>query len=183
MRFLRFHPILLVAGVMLGVIAAIVIGSVALPSAAGNGEGGCYITGGSYIEIGEGQGDSSGGNAMGMKDGSVRGKWQHTTHSGDVFNGKATWLRCWHDGGSGPEVPRAEPNIAEGGGYGQWNGMEGYTFVVLATDRSEGGIGSDSYSIQVFDSAGALVYEVDAPISAGNIQIHPLNQGHPYTTT
>ena len=61
--------------------------------------------------------------------------------------------------------------------------MEGYTFRIHASDRAEGGVGSDSYSIQVTEPFGPVVYEADAPISGGNIQIHPANRGHPYQGT
>jgi len=149
--------------------------------------GGCFVTGIGHIGdaadhpgAGRADQDSFGGNAMGMKDGTVRGEWQNTTHLGDLFHGQATWLRCWKDDGIGPEVPRAIPNNAEWGGPGLWNHEEGYSFRVHAQDRAEGGHHIDFYSITVFGPDGSLVYEEGDLIDGGNFQIHPPNNGHPY---
>jgi len=53
--------------------------------------GGCFVTGIGHIGdadnrpgAGRAKQDSFGGNAMGMRDGSVRGQWQNTTHLGDL---------------------------------------------------------------------------------------------------
>ena len=77
-------------------------------------EEGCWITGGGHLGdanarggAGKNRQDSFGFNAMGTKQGTVRGQIQNTTHLGDVFHGQATWLECWRDGGEGPEVPKA----------------------------------------------------------------------------
>lgn len=149
--------------------------------------GGCFVTGIGHIGdeanhpgAGRAGEDSFGGNAMGMRDGSVRGEWQNTTHQGDLFHGQATWLRCWKDEGEGPEVPRAIPNVAEWGGPGKWNHDEGFTFQVHAEDRREGGSHFDYYGITVWDAAGAVIYEEGDLIDGGNFQIHPPNGGHPY---
>ena len=152
--------------------------------------GGCFVTGIGHIGdennhpgAGRAGEDSFGGNAMGMKDGTVRGQWQNTTHQGDLFHGQATWLRCWKDDGEGPQVPRAIPNNAEWGGPGLWNHEEGYTFRVHAADRREGGHHADEYEIFVFGPDGELVYSESEIIDGGNFQIHPPNNGHPYETT
>lgn len=150
---------------------------------------GCFVTGIGHIGdeanhpgAGRAEEDSFGGNAMGMRDGTVRGEWQNTTHLGDLFHGEASWLRCWKDEGEGPEVPRAIPNVAEWGGSGKWNHAEGYTFQIRAEDRREGGSHFDYYGITVWDSVGAVVYEEGDLIDGGNFQIHPPNSGHPYST-
>jgi hypothetical protein len=156
-------------------------------------EGGCWITGGGHIGSADSHGgagqndqDSFGFNAMGMKDGRVRGELQNTTHLGDLFHGQATWIRCWKDEGIGPEVPRAIPNNAQWGGPGTWNHEEGYTWEAHLADRAEGGSHQDEYEIWVYGPDGALVYtqnaSMDLVITGGNFQIHPPNNGHPYTT-
>jgi hypothetical protein len=170
-----------------------------------NDVGGCFVTGIGHIGSDEnGNGisdqpgagranqDSYGGNAMGMKDGDVRGQWQNTTHLGDVFHGQATFLYCWNDGGPGPDVPVAEPNRAIWGGPGQWNHEDGYLFIVSAADYKEGkedadaGI-RDAYAITIYydtdgdgvaTDADEIVYE-ETDCVFGNFQIHPPNQGHP----
>jgi hypothetical protein len=168
-------------------------GFVLAEEAKGNPEidrGGCWVTGIGHIGdenehpgAGRADQDSFGGNAMGMKDDTVRGQWQNTTHTGHVFHGQATWLRCWKDSGLGPEVPRAIPNNAEWGGPGKWDHQDGYTFRVHAQDRAEGGHHIDTYSIIVYDSTGAVTYEQPlVHISGGNFQIHPPNNGHPYSS-
>ena len=156
-------------------------------------EGGCWITGGGHIGdsnshggAGQNDQDSFGFNAMGMKDGTVRGELQNTTHLGDLFHGEATWIRCWKDEGDGPQVPKAVPNNAEWGGAGVWNHEEGYTWEAHLADRAEGGSHRDEYEIWVWAADGSLVYSQtaadDLVITGGNFQIHPPNNGHPYTT-
>ena len=154
--------------------------------------GGCWITGGGHIGdssshggAGQNDQDSFGFNAMGMKDGTVRGELQDTTHLGDVFHGEATWIHCWKDDGIGPEVPHAIPNNAEWGGTGEWNHAAGHTWRAHLADRAEGGSHQDEYELYVFGPDGALVYSQtaaqDLVITGGNFQIHPPNAGHPYT--
>lgn len=149
--------------------------------------GGCFVTGIGHIGdaenhpgAGRADQDSFGGNAMGMKDGSVRGQWQNTTHLGDLFHGSVSWLRCWNDGGLGPEVPRAIPNVAQWGGLGKWNHVEGYRFMVRAADRAEGGHHIDEYAITIWNPEGNVIYSENEIIDGGNFQIHPPNAGHPY---
>ncbi len=172
-------------------------------------EGGCFVTGIGHIgsdENGDGisdqpgagvaNQDSYGGNAMGMKDGRVRGQWQNTTHledDKDVFHGQAEFLYCWNDGNPGPDVPEAYPNRAIWGGPGQWNHEKGYLFIVSSADYKEGKEGDDAllrdaYAIRVYrdtDENGVataddeLVYE-ETDCVFGNFQIHPPNNGHPY---
>ncbi|MBI2897452.1 MAG: hypothetical protein HYY06_28090 [Deltaproteobacteria bacterium] len=154
-------------------------------------EGGCWITGGGHIGdenshggAGQNDQDNFGFNAMGMKQGYVRGEIQDTTHLGDVFHGQATWIRCWKDEGLGPEVPKAIPNNAEWGGPGSWNHEDGYTWKAHLADRAEGGSHMDEYEIWVWNAEGELIYSQtatdDLVITGGNFQIHPPNDGHPY---
>ncbi|MCB9555590.1 MAG: hypothetical protein H6707_05750 [Deltaproteobacteria bacterium] len=172
--------------------------------------GGCWVTGIGHIgEDTDGDGvsdqpgagraeqDSFGGNAMGMKDGRIRGQWQNTTHLLDgkhKFHGQATFLHCFNDGGPGPDVPKAIPNRAIWGGPGQWDHQPGYLFIVSAADYKEGKDGldrerRDAYAITIYrdvdgdghaSSADQIVYE-ESDCIFGNFQIHPPNQGHPYT--
>lgn len=154
-------------------------------------EGGCWITGGGHIGSADSTGgagrhnqDSFGFNAMGMKDGRVRGELQNTTHLGDVFHGQATFIECWRDDGIGPEVPVAIPNNARWGGTGTFNREPGYTFEAHLADRAEGGSHVDEYELWIYGPTGELVYsqtaEDDRVITGGNFQIHPPNAGHPY---
>jgi len=171
--------------------------------------GGCWVTGighigsdlnGNGISDKPGAGaanqDSFGGNAMGMKDGTVRGQWQNTTHLADgkhKFHGQANFIYCWNDGGPGPDVPKAYPNRAIWGGPGKWDHQDGYVFIVSAADYKEGKDGNDAnirdaYAITVYEdvdgdgkatSADTIIYE-ESDCVFGNFQIHPPNNGHPY---
>ncbi|MBW2735562.1 MAG: hypothetical protein JRH20_24520 [Deltaproteobacteria bacterium] len=133
-------------------------------------EGGCWVTGigtfGKALTR-----DSFGGNAMTMKDGSVRGEWQHTDHYDELeaqkngqnlFHGKVTYIACQrYDSLNGPEVPKAEPNFANWGGSGRFNGEDGYFFDVQAFDHAEGGIHHDRYVIRIFAPDKTLVLAAD----------------------
>jgi len=133
-------------------------------------EGGCWITGIGTFGKGVTR-DSFGGNGMTMKDGRVRGQWQHTDHfdvSGsqkngqNLFHGQVEYLRCkLFPTLNGPEVPKAVPNYAEWGGPGTFNHEEGYWFDVQAFDHAEGGIYRDRYKITVKDPDGNVVLEAD----------------------
>lgn len=163
-------------------------------------DGGCWVTGighigadnnGNGISDQPGAGvanqDTYGGVTMGMRDGSVQGQWQNTTHLEDgmhVFHGQADFLYCWNDGGPGPDVPRAEPNRAIWGGTGTWDHEEGYLFIVSAADYKEGKDAADAnirdaYAITIYDEDGTIIYE-ETDCVFGNFQIHPPNSGHPY---
>ena len=133
-------------------------------------EGGCWVTGIGTFGKGVTR-DSFGGNAMTMKDGRVRGEWQHTDHfdaSGtqkngqNLFHGQVTYLVCKsYPSLSGPEVPKAVPNYANWGGTGRFNGVDGYFFDVTAFDHAEGGIHRDRYTIRIYDAQHNLVLEAD----------------------
>jgi hypothetical protein len=136
-------------------------------------EGGCWITGGGHIGddssfggAGQNDQDSFGFNAMGMKDGRVRGELQNTTHLGDVFHGHATWIICWKDDGLGPEVPRAIPNNAAWGGHGSWNHVEGYAWEAHLADHAEGGSHMDEYELWITADPPA---ERRPPVPGGRI--------------
>jgi len=133
-------------------------------------EGGCWVTGIGTFGKGVTR-DSFGGNAMTMKDGSVRGEWQHVDHfdvSGsqkngqNLFHGKVEYIRCERFPTlNGPEVPKAVPNFANWGGHGKFNHVDGYKFDVRAFDHAEGGIYRDRYAIQIWDPEGNLVLEAN----------------------
>ena len=133
-------------------------------------DGGCWVTGIGTFGKGPSR-DSFGGNAMTMKNGSVRGQWQHVDHfdvSGrqnngqNLFHGSVDYLRCQrYPTLNGPQVPKAEPNFANWGGTGRFNGEDGYRFDVRAFDHAEGGIFADRYAITIWDSEGTVVLEAD----------------------
>lgn len=133
-------------------------------------EGGCWVTGIGTFGKGATR-DSFGGNGMTMKDGSVRGEWQHTDHFDEagttnngqnLFHGQVTYLACKrYDELNGPEVPKAYPNFANWGGIGRFNGEDGYYFDIKAFDHAEGGIHRDRYVIRIFDPDKQLVLAAD----------------------
>lgn len=132
-------------------------------------KGGCWVTGIGTFGKGDTR-DSFGGNGMTMKDGSVRGEWQHTDHfdeSGttnngqNLFHGKVTYIACRKFPLPGPEVPKAIPNYANWGGIGRFNGVDGYYFDVKAFDHAEGGIHKDRYMIDIYDPQKQLVLHAD----------------------
>ena len=150
---------------------------------------GCFVIGGGNLA----NGNSFGGNVMGMKDGRVRGEWQHT-NGAYAFHGYAEFLYSYHDGGSGPEVPRAYPNRAIFGGMGTLQGQPGYLWIVAVADYKEGkesedaGL-SDAYGICIYrdvdgdgiaTAADEIVYELYECVSGGNVQLIPPTDGHPY---
>jgi hypothetical protein len=139
-------------------------------------EGGCWVTGIGTFGKGDSR-DSFGGNAMTMRDGSVRGEWQHVDHfdvtgaqrnGQNLFHGQVEYIHCEkYPTLSGPEVPVAEPNYATWGGHGRYNGVDGYSFEVEAFDHGEGGIFLDRYIIKVRDPSGAIVLEADGAATNG----------------
>jgi hypothetical protein len=133
-------------------------------------EGGCWVTGIGTFGKGDTR-DSFGGNGMTMKDGSVRGEWNHVDHldeSGSQkngqnhFHGQVDYLNCFlYPTLNGPDVPKATPNYAIWGGAGTYNNEEGYTFEVRAFDHSEPGAHHDRYEMDVWGPDGALVLHAD----------------------
>jgi hypothetical protein len=169
------------------------------------GQGGCWVTGGGYIQDADGN-DSFGGNAMPMKSGSVRGEWEHVDHgTGDKSHGEVQYIVCRHVNEPGPGQPSGpshnfDINQVYFGGPARWfeNGSwaDGYWFDVMAEDHGEpgnshaatNGHGSgvpDFYHFTVRKLAGAnqsgpVVYDTQGDLVGGNLQIHPPNNGHPY---
>jgi len=172
-------------------------------------EGGCWVSGGGTLGCaGDSQRGSFGGNAMTMKDRSVRGTWTHISQDSEViFQGEVHYIICKKFPSlSGPGVPTAYPNYANFGGTGVFNGDDGYYFDVKVFDHGEPGKYRDRYAIDIYDSTKTLVYHADGQntrychecledddvtldlawvldlgcISGGNVQIHPPVGGHPY---
>lgn len=155
-------------------------------------EGGCWITGIGYV-IDDGTHDNFGGNGMSMKDGSIRGEWEHVDHATGVkYHGRIDYLFCRHVDEPGPGQPSGpdhlfDLNQAYYGGIGRryepgvgW--QEGFWFDVMAEDHGEPG-NTDEYYFTVrrtTDTTNAL-YDTGDILGGGNFQIHPPNNGHPYT--
>jgi hypothetical protein len=169
-------------------------------------EGGCWITGIGFIIDADGH-DNFGGNGMPMKDGSIRGEWEHVDHgTDDKFHGQVQYLVCRHVPEPGPGVPNGPQhdlttNQAYYGGPGRWftpdaGWADGYWFDVMAEDHGEpgnkagpgqhGSGGPDFYHFTARllasgTQSGAVVYDTAGDIVGGNFQIHPPNTGHPFT--
>jgi hypothetical protein len=150
----------------------------------GNGmppeQGGCWVTGIGTFGKGATR-DSFGGNGMVMKDGRIRGEWEHVDHfdvtgtqkdGQNIFHGQVEFLRCEKYAQlPGPDVPKADPNFATWGGTGRYNGVDGYTFQVWAWDHGEPGRLIDRYAIKVWDRDSNVVLVADGsvtPTSASN---------------
>ena len=163
--------------------------------------GGCWITGGGFIVDGDGH-DSFGGNAMPMKSGSIRGQWEHVDHgTGNKLHGEPSYIVCRHVAEPGPGAntgPKHDftMNQAYFGGNarafvnGTWH--DGYWFDVMVEDHGEGkgakAGGPDYYhltlrKIDAANASGVIVYDTEANMSGGNIQLHPPNNGHPFTSS
>jgi hypothetical protein len=172
--------------------------------------GGCWITGGGYILNQNGSNDSYGGNGMPMKDGTIRGEWENVDHgTGDKSHGQVHYLVCRHVDEPGPGQPSGPShnfniNQAYYGGPARWftagstggGWADGYWFDVFIEDHGEpgnkagpgnhGSGGPDYYHFTirkyVSDTVpGDVVFDTQAPVSGGNLQIHPPNNGHPST--
>ncbi|HJZ87274.1 MAG TPA: hypothetical protein VKN99_19005 [Polyangia bacterium] len=172
--------------------------------------GGCWITGIGYIVDADGH-DNFGGNGMGMKDGSVRGEWEHVDHgTGDKFHGQVQYLFCRQVPEPGPGQPSGPDhnfllNQAYYGGPGRWfvpgtGWQDGFWFDVMAEDHGEpgnkpgpmqhGGAGPDFYHFTARQFTGGvqsgtpvIVYDTAGDIVGGNFQIHPPNNGHPFVSS
>jgi hypothetical protein len=165
------------------------------------GAGGCWITGGGFIVDGDGH-DSFGGNAMPMKSGAIRGQWEHVDHgTGNKLHGEPSYIVCRHVAEPGPGANNGPKhdftmNQAYFGGNarafvnGTWH--EGYWFDVMVEDHGEGkgakAGGPDYYhltlrKIDAANASGVIVYDTEANMSGGNIQLHPPNNGHPFTSS
>jgi hypothetical protein len=169
-------------------------------------QGGCWVTGGGFIVDADGN-DNYGGNAMPMKDGTIRGEWEHVDHgTGDKSHGEARYIVCRHVDEPGPGQPSGPShnfniNQVYFGGPARWSTpaagwQDGYWFDVFAEDHGEpgnkpgpgnhGSMGPDYYHFTIRkmvgqNQSGEVVYDTQGDIVGGNIQIHPPNNGHPYT--
>jgi hypothetical protein len=155
-------------------------------------EGGCWITGGGFVTDDDGK-DTFGGNAMPMKDGTVRGEWENIEHgTGDNTHGQAHYIFCRVVPGPGPGHPNGPKhdfvdNQAYFGGPATYNGASGYWFDAVVEDHGEPGR-LDTYQITVRQGAsltsggGTVVFQESGVMTqGGNIQLHPPNAGHPFT--
>lgn len=55
-------------------------------------------------------------------------------------------------------------------GFGSWNGLPGYRFLVTASDRGEPGVDVDTFSLVVTSPAGIVVESISGALRGGNIQ-------------
>ena len=155
-------------------------------------EGGCWITGIGYLLDGATR-DNFGGNGMPMKQGYLRGEWEHVDHeTGDKLHGRVDYLYCRHVDEPGPGVPNGpdhdfDINQAYYGGPGRWyepgtGWQDGYWFDVMAEDHGEPGKLDEYYfTVRRSDNTGQIVYAAGGVLGGGNFQIHPPNAGHPFT--
>lgn len=172
--------------------------------------GGCWVTGiGHLLDVYNNDGkDNFGGNGMPMKDGRIRGEWEHVDHgTGVKYHAKIAYLVCQHVDEPGPGVPNGpnhDFNINEafyGGparkftpGLG-W--ADGYWIDIVADDHGEpgnkpgpghhGSGGPDTYVFTAreyyadVNDVSPVEYIAGTDINGGNFQIHPPVGGHPYT--
>lgn len=172
--------------------------------------GGCWVTGiGHLLDVYNSDGkDNFGGNGMPMKDGRIRGQWEHVDHgTGVKYHGQVAYLVCQRVDEPGPGVPNGpnhdfDLNEAFYGGPARrftpdvgWE--DGFWFDIVADDHGEhgnkdgagnhGSGGPDTYifTARPYDAAtntaGELDYMAGYEINGGNFQIHPPVGGHPYT--
>lgn len=169
--------------------------------------GGCWVTGGGFIDETAGK-DTFGGNGMPMKDGTVRGEWENIDHvGGGDMHGQVQYLFCRHVDEPGPGQPSGPShnftmNQVYFGGPASWSATGaaggGYWFDVMAEDHGEpgnkpgpgnhGSGGPDYYHVTVRQMSGAnqsgqVVFDAEGALVGGNIQIHPPNNGHPYSSS
>ncbi len=168
--------------------------------------GGGFIVGPNVTTGAEPDGhDNFGGNAKPMKDGRIQGHWNHVDHgTGNHAKGKPEYIVCRRVDEPGPGQPGGKKGFTMNqvyfGGPAEWRSNDtwasGYWFDVVAKDHGEpgsvphaknGGM-PDTYhfTIRLVDdpqkqASGAIVYETKGVLEGGNIQMHPPNNGHPYT--
>jgi hypothetical protein len=140
-----------------------------------------------------------------MKDGTIRGEWENVDHgTGNTLHGQVQYLVCRHVNEPGPGQPSGPShnftmNQAYFGGPADFAGMSsGYWFDVMVEDHGEpgnqpgpgnhGSGGPDFYHVTIRKMMGAnmsgpVVYDAAGDLSGGNIQIHPPNNGHPFTAS
>lgn len=121
------------------------------------GEGGCWVTGGGFIDAaslappGPADGhDNFGGNAKPMKRGDVSGHWNHVDHgTGNHALGRPEYIMCRTVEGAGPGQPGGKKVLVANqvyfGGHAQWRTAadatwrDGFWFDVVAEDHGEPG--------------------------------------------
>ena len=153
------------------------------------------MTGGGFVIDNDGK-DTFGGNGMPMKSGAVRGEWEHQDHgTGDAMHGQVAYLYCRKVAGAGPGHPNGpqhnfDLNQVYYGGPGRWMAggawSDGYWFDVVAEDHGEPGR-ADFYQITIrkyvgVNQSGPIVYQTSGNLAGGNIQLHPPNNGHPFSS-
>lgn len=168
--------------------------------------GGGFIVGPNVTSGADADGhDNFGGNAKPMRDGRIQGHWNHVDHgTGNHAKGKPEYIVCRHVDEPGPGQPGGKKGFTMNqvyfGGPAEWrsNGTwaSGYWFDVVAKDHGEpgsvphakNGFMPDTYhfTIRLMDDpakqvSGAIAYETKGVLEGGNIQMHPPNNGHPYT--
>jgi hypothetical protein len=166
-------------------------------------EGGCWVTGGGFIEAAstvpnapaDGH-DNFGGNAKPMKQGNISGHWNHVDHgTGNHAKGRPEYIFCRTVAGPGPKQPGGKKGMTTNqvyfGGHAQWRDKvsgawaDGYWFDVVAEDHGEPGT-NDTYHFSIRQisnpaagASGTVIYNTAGTLVGGNIQIHPSNPGHP----
>jgi hypothetical protein len=141
---------------------------------------------------------------MPMKDGRVRGQWQHVDHgSSRKAHGQVAYVVCRHVDEPGPGQPSGpskmfDLNQAYFGGPARFfdvGWQDGFWFDVFAEDHGEpgnkpgpmkhGSAGPDHYQFTLrklvgVNQSGPIVYQTKGEFVGGNFQIHPSNNGHPF---
>lgn len=135
----------------------------------------CFLTGSGAID-GETGTETFAGNASSRKDGTIVGSWTHTTDDGRTLQGNIDLLLCRRDGGD-PGHPAVDFSIADFSGTGIFDG-QAVAFTARAQDRGEPGR-DDVYHLGIEDMTGTVLHATGAILTGGNIQIHPINRGHP----
>lgn len=144
-------------------------------------EGGCWITGGGYIEgasivpaaAADGH-DNFGGNAKPMKKGGVSGHWNHVDHgTGNHAKGRPEYIMCRVTDGPGPKQPGGKKGLTVNqvyfGGHAQWRDAasatwsDGYWFDVVAEDHGEPGNTHALKGGQMPDSYHFSIRKIDDP--------------------
>ncbi|MDB5218582.1 MAG: hypothetical protein JWO86_6509 [Myxococcaceae bacterium] len=144
-------------------------------------EGGCWITGGGFIEgaslvpaaPSDGK-DNFGGNAKPMKKGGVSGHWNHVDHgTGNHAKGRPEYIMCRVTDGPGPKQPGGKKGLTANqvyfGGHAQWRTAadatwsDGYWFDVVAEDHGEPGNTSAIKNGAMPDSYHFTIRKMDDP--------------------
>jgi hypothetical protein len=147
-------------------------------------EGGCWVTGGGFIEgasivpaaPADGH-DNFGGNAKPMKRGDVSGHWNHVDHgTGNHAKGRPEYIMCRTTDGPGPGQPGGKKGLVANqvyfGGHAQWRvaadavWSDGYWFDVVAEDHGEPGNTSALKNGQMPDSYHFTLRKMDDPTAA-----------------